>query len=101
MAIVNNAAVNTEVHVSFELVFSLELVLLPPVVGRDMHTGNDCLCPSQRVCASLFSLSVYALIGSGSLHYSGGQCQSKKSWSRAPVQARECAGKPARIPGYF
>ena len=30
-----------------------------------------------------------------------GQGQSKKSWSRAPVQARECAGKPARIPGYF
>ena len=68
----------------FELVFSLELVLLPPVVGRDMHTGNDCLCPSQRVCASLFPLSVCALVGSGSLYYSGGRCQSKKSWSRAP-----------------
>lgn len=80
----------------FELVFSLELVLLPPDVGRDMHTGNDCLCPGQRVCASLFPPSVCALVGNGSLYYSGGRCQGKKSWSRGPVRARECAGKPAR-----
>ena len=79
----------------FELVFSLVFVHLPPDVGRDMHPGNDCLCPDQRVCASLFPLSVCALVGSGSLYYSGGRCQSKKSWSRGPVQARECAGKAA------